>query len=64
MALLVNFVDFEPENDKTCPLNAIQEKSLYAQRVSVYGYAIFAIAFCWLALLANQDVSSFAYFQF
>ena len=27
-------------------------------------YGVIAVAVCWLALLANSDVSSFAYFQF
>lgn len=31
---------------------------------TVYIYGVMAVALCWLALLANSDVSSFAYFQF
>lgn len=36
----------------------------YNCSVSVFIYGILAVALCWLALLANSDVSGFAYFQF
>ena len=31
---------------------------------ALFIYGVLAVAFCWLALLANSDVSGFAYFQF
>lgn len=44
--------------DGTCV--QIGSRSLSA----VFVFGVLAVAFCWLALLANSDVSGFAYFQF
>ena len=61
MERMSDFADYEPLQK---PLLGLEEKSLYAQRVLVYCYAILAIMLCWFALFASSDVSSFAYFQF
>ena len=61
MERMSDFADYEPLQK---PLLGLEEKSLYAQRVSVYCYAILAIMLCWFALFASSDASSFAYFQF
>lgn len=55
---------WEEGEDTTLPINTIQGKSVYMQRISTCVYLILAVAFCWLALAASSDVSSFAYFQF
>ncbi|MCD8308527.1 MAG: MBOAT family protein [Clostridia bacterium] len=36
----------------------------YPVKMSLVFYGVLAIALCWLGLLANSDVSGFAYFQF
>ncbi len=42
----------------------VQERTLYAERVSAYLYCTLAIALAWLILLSNGDMSAFAYFRF
>ena len=46
------------------PLGAAEARVGYSVNMSVYIYGILAVAFCWLSLLSNSDVSMFAYFQF
>lgn len=50
----------EEKPSGTLPLN----KAEYSINASIYVYGIFAVALCWLALLANSGVSGFQYFQF
>ena len=65
MQLMTDFADYKPAKQEGVEiLMGSKEKFVYAQKLSVYVYAILVIAFFWLALLANSDVSSFAYFQF
>lgn len=40
------------------------ERTVYAQRASVYFFSIVAVAVLWIFLLASQDASAFKYFQF
>ena len=46
------------------PLGEAEARVGYSVNMSVYIYGILAVAFCWLSLLSNSDVSMFAYFQF
>jgi len=62
MCLFGYFAEYEEGNEP--PRSLKQEQTAYAQRVSVYFYAILAITIFWLMLLANSDLSSFLYFQF
>lgn len=55
---------WEEGEKTTLPLNTIQGKSVYMQRVSACVYLVLAVAFCWLALASSSDISGFAYFQF
>ena len=55
---------WEEDEDTVLPLNTLQGKSVYMQRISACVYLVLAVAFCWLALASSSDVSSFAYFQF
>ena len=52
------------ENKEKMSLNSLQSKSVYMQRLSACVYLVMAVLLCWLALIANSDVSIFAYFQF
>ncbi|MGN0813789.1 MAG: MBOAT family O-acyltransferase [Candidatus Coproplasma sp.] len=53
------------EESKTAlPLNGEGAKSDYGATMAVFVYGAIAVALCWLGLLANSDVSGFAYFQF
>lgn len=52
------------EEKQPLPLSMTVGKSVYMQRISACVYLTLAVAFCWLALSASSDVSSFAYFQF
>ena len=64
---MTDFAEYEPRVDKhalQASLKNDQEEAIYARKISVYIYAILAIGYFWLGLLANSDVSSFAYFQF
>lgn len=63
MCLIYNFGKYTPERNMVV-LDKRMEKSVYAERSSVYLYMVLAIAFCWLALIASDDVSAFQYFQF
>ena len=64
MQMMTKFAEHEPKKEALTikPIGA--QKTLYAQKVSVYVYAVLVIAYFWLALIENSDVSSFAYFQF
>lgn len=63
MCMMYNFGQYTPEK-RMVALDNKTENSLYAERTSVYLYMFLAVAFCWLALLASDDVSAFQYFQF
>lgn len=63
MQCMPDFAEYEPTQKQSLLLEN-KQKTIYAQKVSVYIYTILAIAYFWFALLANSDVSSFAYFQF
>ena len=67
MSLIQDFAEektgFKP--DKIAYVkNGHTERSLYAQKLSVFFYAVLAVGVFWLALLASGDVSAFQYFQF
>lgn len=62
MCMMWYFAKGEPVAPKT--LKRAEERTLYAQRTSVYFYAALSIALFWLFLLASQDLSAFLYFQF
>lgn len=62
MALVYNLPK-EKDSEKL-PLNGVYVGVKSDLNTLVFIYGILAVAFCWLALLANSDVSSFAYFQF
>lgn len=46
------------------PVSGTMEAGVYAQKASSFVYLVLVIALCWLVLLASQDSSAFAYFQF
>mgnify|MGYP002802775120 FL=1 len=62
MALVYNFPGWK--NSKDLPLDGPYVRVNYNATYNVFIYGVIAVALCWLALLANSDVSSFAYFQF
>jgi hypothetical protein len=41
-----------------------EESGVFAQKATSFVYLVLVIALCWLVLLASQDSSAFAYFQF
>ncbi len=55
---------WEEGEKTTLPIDTMQGKSVYMQRISTCVYFTLAVAFCWLALASSSDVSGFAYFQF
>lgn len=59
MALVYNL----PQECKKEELPLTQTQSLTIN-IPLFVYGIFAVILCWFALLANSDVSGFAYFQF
>lgn len=64
---MTDFAEYEPkieERDLQSSLKDSKGQAIYAQKIAVYIYAILAIGYFWLGLLANSDVSSFVYFQF
>ena len=63
MCLMWYFAAYDGEKDPPALLGA-EEHTAYAQRISVYFYAILAVAVFWLFLLAGSDLSAFLYFQF
>lgn len=65
MCYIYYFGEYDEKNDNRAQLFSItQTRTLYAQKLSVYLYALLAICFCWLTLLSLEGASSFAYFQF
>ncbi len=62
MCFLWHFEEWTP--DKAPSLLGNAERSVYAQRVSVYFYTVIAVAVFWLSLLASENASEFLYFQF
>jgi hypothetical protein len=46
------------------PVSGTMEAGVNAQKASSFVYLVLVIALCWLVLLASQDSSAFAYFQF
>lgn len=63
MQCMPDFAEYEPTQKQPLLLEN-KQKTIYAQKISVYIYAILVVAYFWLGLLANSDVSGFAYFQF
>ena len=63
---LVHYIERYEKPTAALPLGAraALAQRTYGSRAAVYFYAIFAVAFFWLALLASQDSSVFLYFQF
>ena len=66
MCMLWNFSEYEPKHEAQGSqlLSKTAERSVYAQKVSVYFYVILAVAVFWLFLLSLQGSSAFLYFQF
>jgi len=65
MCLIYNFGEFNGRLSENKTFSALSAgEGEYVRRLSVYIYAVAAIALCWLALLSSGDVSSFQYFQF
>lgn len=62
MCMLWHFEEYRPKEAPQLLGNA--ERTVYAQKVSVYFYLILAIAVFWLSLLASENASAFLYFQF
>ena len=63
MGFVCEFGDYK-EDPALLLTNKTKERTLYAQKVSVYFYLILIIAFSWIMLLGMGDVSAFVYFQF
>ena len=63
MALIYHFPQ-ERSSPSRLPLDGAYAQVNYSVNMSICIYGVLAVAFCWLALLANSDVSGFAYFQF
>lgn len=63
MGFVCEFGDYK-EDPTLLLTNKTKERTLYAQKVSVYFYLILIIAFSWIMLLGMGDVSAFVYFQF
>lgn len=61
MALLYNLPSVT--GGENLPLGNVSGVT-YNSTAAIFVYGVIAVAVCWLALLANSDVSSFAYFQF
>ena len=61
MALLYNLPSVT--GGENLPLGNVSGVA-YNSTAAIFVYGVIAVAVCWLALLANSDVSSFAYFQF
>lgn len=63
MGLIYHMTE-DVQSDGALPLTGAYARVNYNINMSLYIYGIMAVALCWLALLANSDVSGFAYFQF
>ena len=63
MGLIYHMTE-DVQSDGALPLTGVYARVNYNINMSLYIYGIMAVALCWLALLANSDVSGFAYFQF
>lgn len=64
MALIYYLPGDGAENNKLPITDKLSEKAGCAVDISIFVYGVTAIMLCWLALLANSDVSGFQYFQF
>ena len=66
MNLIYRFSRYEnrPSASKELSAGVSVERSLYAQRMFVYLYALIAVMLCWIAVLDSGDMNAFLYFQF
>ena len=64
MHFMTNFAEKEPKKSGMTYQSLGEDKCVEAQKICTYIYAILVIGYFWLALIANSNVSDFAYFQF
>lgn len=61
---LVYKIPTKVEGAEKLPLGGVCVRTDQSATATMFIYGVTAVALCWLALLANSDVSIFAYFQF
>lgn len=64
LTLLYRLTRYKDQSVTCQTLGELQSDCMYGGRVSAYIYGVIAVALGWIALLATQDASAFAYFQF